>query len=190
MLCLQSQYVFIVLLDIIILFIWWRCNTLKTWNYNHGQNAWDTFTYIGGVFFNSHISTPPSPPPLPHANNVGWMYPEFFRVSILYRLGSGRELQENFEKDAWFYKATRNYRKLWTLRHCPSDSCPGLQVCTVPAPLSRVHPEEKRRLFTRQLQQMIRNCRMFSRNFLLIPSLGLKRWFNCKCNLNKNAFPM
>lgn len=81
-----------------------------------------------GVFQFTHINSSfPTPfPPLPHANNVGWMYPELFRVSILYRLGSGRELQENFEKDAWFYKATRNYRKLWTLRHCPRDSCPGL----------------------------------------------------------------
>ena len=35
-------------------------------------------------------------------------------------------MQENFEKDARFYKATRNYRKLWILRHCPKDFCPGL----------------------------------------------------------------
>ena len=39
--------------------------------------------------------------------------------------GAG-EMQENFEKDARFYKATRNYRKLWILRHCPKDFCPGL----------------------------------------------------------------
>ena len=86
-----------------------------------------------------------------------------------------RELRENFEKDAWFYKASRYYRKLCREYCITVPRTPGLPSMYSTTFLSRVHPEEKRRLFTRPPQQMIRNCRMFSRNFLLIPSLGLKR---------------
>ena len=41
---------------------------------------------VSGAFSNSHRSNP-SPHP---ANNVGRVYPEFFRVSTLHRVGGGR----------------------------------------------------------------------------------------------------
>ena len=54
------------------------------------------------------MSNPSSHP----TNNVGRVYVDFFRISTLYRVsgvggeeeekGGGRELQENFEKDALF----------------------------------------------------------------------------------------
>ena len=43
--------------------------------YNHGQKSWDTFC-ISGVFSNSHMSSP-NP-----TNNVGCVYPEFFRIQV------------------------------------------------------------------------------------------------------------
>ena len=55
--------------------------------------------------------------PSPHlTNNVERVYPEFFRVSTLYRVGERegggeRELQENFEKDALFYKRIQKWQK-------------------------------------------------------------------------------
>ena len=56
-----------------------------------------------GAFSNSHRSNP-SPHP---TNNVGRVYPDFFRVSTLYRVGGGEgELQENFEKDALLLEGT------------------------------------------------------------------------------------
>ena len=51
------------------------------YDYNHGQKSWDTW-----AFSNSHKSNP-SPHP---TNNVGRLYPKFFRVSTLYRVGGGR----------------------------------------------------------------------------------------------------
>ena len=66
-------------------------------NYNHGQKL--GYFWISGAFFNSHI-----PWPSPHpTNNIGPMFPEFFRQSQLC-IGWGEgELQENFEKDALFH---------------------------------------------------------------------------------------
>ena len=59
--------------------VWYRfCN------YNHGQKSWDT--WVSGTFSHSH-RTNPSPHP---TNNVERVYPEFFRVSTLYRVGGGR----------------------------------------------------------------------------------------------------
>ena len=184
-LCLQSQYVFIVPLDIIILFIWWRCNTLKTWNYNHGQNAWDTFTLVGRFSIHTYQLLLPHPLSPFTSRKQCWMNVSRIFPSFQYCIdwGAGESCRKILKRMHGFIRQpeiTENYEHCVTV---PGTLVQDCQVCTVPAPLSRVHPEEKRRLFTRQPQQMIRNCRMFSRNFLLIPFLGLKRWFNYKCYL-------
>ena len=130
------------------------------------------------MFFNSHISTPPSPPPFPlylTQTMLDECIQNFSEFQYCIDWGAGESCRKILKRMHGFIRQpeiTENYEHCVTV---PGTLVQDCQVCTVPAPLSRVHPEEKRRLFTRQLQQMIRNCRMFSRNFLLIPFLGLKR---------------
>ena len=57
---------------------------------------------ISGVFSNSHRSSP-SPHP---TNNVGRVYPEFFGVSRLYRVGGGRTAR-NFPKGCTVLRENR-----------------------------------------------------------------------------------
>ena len=81
---------------------WKTCNTRQWTNfgdkpdYNHGQNSWDTFAFLGRF----PIHTGPTPPLTPQTM-LDACIQNFFRVSTLYRVGEG-ELQENFEKDALF----------------------------------------------------------------------------------------
>ena len=69
---------------------------------------------VSGVFFNSHRSNP-SPHP---TNNVGRMYPEFFRDSTLYRVGGGR--------------TTRKFRKWCSFKREPRNDGKNAYCSTVP----------------------------------------------------------
>ena len=95
--------------------------------HNHGEKSWDKFAFAWS--FANHTSLTP---PQSHKQDYMYirrLYPEFSKVSTLYRVGE-RELQDIFEKDAYvhcFMKAPRNYRKLCILHHCPRDFCPGLK---------------------------------------------------------------
>ena len=55
------------------------------WIYNHGQQSWDTFAFLGS-FSNSYRSNPSLHP----TNNVGLVYPQFF-LSFNFVQGEGRE---------------------------------------------------------------------------------------------------
>ena len=61
------------------------------------KSLWDTFACLGRF----PVRTGPTPPLTPQTKFDACIQ-NFFRVSILYKVGEG-ELQENFEKDALFY---------------------------------------------------------------------------------------
>ena len=61
---------------------------------------------ISGVFSNSWTSNP-SPHP---TNNVGHVYPEFFRVSTLYRVGGGRTTRK-LQKGCTVLRGNREWQK-------------------------------------------------------------------------------
>ena len=82
-------------------------------NYSHGQRSWSTFVFVGLSLNN----TCPTPPP-PHKLQVGRVYPEFSRVSVLYSVGGGRTARHFVY---CFMRAPRNYRKSRILDCCPKD---------------------------------------------------------------------
>ena len=72
------------------------------------------------------IQTGPTPPLTPQTMLDAFIQ-GFFRVSTLYRVGTGGregELQENVEKNALLYEGTQNDRKIRILHYCPKDFCP------------------------------------------------------------------
>ena len=64
--------------------------------YNLEQKSWATFAFLERF----PIHTGPTPPLTPQTM-LDACIQNFFRVSILHRVGEG-ELQENFEKDSLF----------------------------------------------------------------------------------------
>ena len=74
--------------------------------YDHEQKTLDTFAFLG--CFPIHCTDPS--PALTPKTNVGRRIFPYFQLCIGWP-GWGRELQENFEEDAPFYKGTRKRQK-------------------------------------------------------------------------------
>ena len=63
-----------------------------------------THLHLWGFFQFTHIKAPNPSPPVPHTNNVGLVYPEFFGVSILYRLGSEKAAEKIWKGCTFFIR--------------------------------------------------------------------------------------
>ena len=78
--------------------------------------------YVSGAFSNSHRSNLS-----PHStNNVGRLYPEFFRVSTLYRVGGGRTARE-FRKGCTVLRGTREMTEQY--EYCSTAQRTFVQDC-------------------------------------------------------------
>ena len=87
-------------------------NSVCIYNYNHVQKSWDTFAFVR-LFFQFTHDQPLPPPHKQRWTRVG-VYPEFFRVSTLYRVGGGRTAKKKSKKmpNVYFIRAseiTKNY---------------------------------------------------------------------------------
>jgi len=71
--------------------------------------------------------TQAQPLPPSHATNiVGRVYPEFFPSFNKVLSRERKNCKEILKRIDCLMRASRNYRKLRTLPHCPKDFCPGL----------------------------------------------------------------
>ena len=93
---------------------YWSISYKKKQAYNHGQKSWDTLAFLRRF----PIHTCPTPHLTPQ-EMLDMCCQNSFRVSNLYWVGEG-ELQDNFEKDALFYKGTHKLQKLLILLYFPN----------------------------------------------------------------------
>ena len=80
-----------------------------------------TIAFLGR--FPIHTGTTP---PLTPQTMLATCIQNFLRVSILYRVGGGRNASKFSKRMHCFKREPRNDRKTWILRYCAKDVCPGL----------------------------------------------------------------
>lgn len=97
--------------------------------YYHGHKPWDAFALFVGLF---SIHTFPTLPPPPPYKQLWTCVSTIFFSEVQHCIGW---VQENCKKVSirmhCFMREPGNDRKLWTLRHCPMDFCPGLELQSV-----------------------------------------------------------
>ena len=94
---------------------------LKCLTYNHGQKSWDTFAFLGSF----PIHTGPTHPLTPETT-LHTCIQKFFRVSILYRVGWGRNARK-FRKGCTILRGNREMTEIY--EYCSTVPRTFVQDC-------------------------------------------------------------